>query len=356
MNYKEYNKIRNETIDKYNAGILTNTAFNQEMERLTWQYFRDNKEEIDKKVQKRKEKDAKEKAARQKAKESVKTIQNKDSENKTEQTTKNNNSSSTKSNSTEESFEEMCSTYEGAKKIVDLQIDEMMEKQLDEIQKQYGFSKDVMDQIRATIRGYKTIRLNEEVLISGLERKAEGLLKGFIDKEVNMLKKSPEFLQFQKIRGNISEVSGKIDSFVLKLDNLSNLDEAAFAEKVSGSITTALNKAKSFEEVAKKIDTAFDKLGLPGVNTSSMLGPWIKNLTNVTGKGLAQKIQPIIKKQIGALKAVSTVIKNVNQAIQKFETKVYEMIDKWKTTATEWMKTQEQKLISSVVSSIKISF
>lgn len=250
-----------------------------------------------------------------------------------------------------------------AKQVVQDQLDIAMLKGLEKCKSKFGiFSNIILDEdciaeMRAIIRGHKTVELKNTKLVKELENDAERKIKDLVDNQITRVLELADKIEDKVIKTiePIDKIYNKIDKFIINGNEKINTifkDEKSLSNYIGSSLESLEYKQLRLEKTINKIETITGTLGL-NIDIKSTIKPVIETLNSkITGK-ITTKLMPHIKKHIGEFRDVQ---KRIEEARKKVNAYRDNFIKEQKQRLSSYLNKEASRAIGSLKDSLKKRF
>ena len=250
-----------------------------------------------------------------------------------------------------------------SEQLLSKRLEEDMQKELNNLKSLGKITEEKFIQMRAVIRGHKTITITQAPMITEAVSQVDKYLKDYVDKQakdiigkVNIgdsLKKATGsinsiFTQEKKVYGGLKKISEKLKSF-----EAMSKDDAALA--ITKTLSSNLGKYTNLDKFFKSIDSDMkNKLGQT-IDSKKLLSPVLGKINTNVGAKISAKLQPIIKNHVKVIEKITTKVAKLQARIVAAEKAFKEAVQKFQDMANNFIKDQTKQLADKISSELGIN-
>ena len=231
--------------------------------------------------------------------------------------------------------------------IIDKELNNILDKHVKDIMQKYNNNLKLNECIEAVQNGIRAFKYatyqNENSIEDNKEKVKQELIKilnDATDKNLTQLTNQgvqlirPIFTDTQNQLHNVESYLSDIDKLEIKADMIYDLEK-----KFTGNLSS--------------IDNTLKKYGIES-DISGQVNTQLRTISKDIANDINEYLKPATEYQTKIISSVSTTIKRYETIIEEYQQSVQKLITRWENTAKDYIKQQEEKIISKIASSIKI--
>jgi len=250
-----------------------------------------------------------------------------------------------------------------SQKLLSMRLEQDMQEELDKLKTAGRITEEKYLQMRAVIRGHKTVEITQAELIVNAVSEIDRSLKSYINNQAK------DIMAKINIDGTAKKASSSFDALLSKEKNAYNklktlsgklksfegMTQEKAALAVTNSISKNLNKYTNLNSFFKNLDSSIkDKTGV-AISTQKLFAPVLNRINTNIGEKVSSTLQPIIKKHVKVIEQITTKIATIQARIAAAEKAFKAAVQKYQDLAKNFIQEQTKQLASKVSKELGIN-
>ena len=250
-----------------------------------------------------------------------------------------------------------------SQKLLSMRLEQDMQEELDKLKTAGRITEEKYLQMRAVIRGHKTVEITQAELIVNAVSEIDRSLKSYINNQAK------DIMAKINIDGTAKKASSSFDALLSKEKNAYNklktlsgklksfegMTQEKAALAVTNSISKNLNKYTNLNSFFKNLDSSIkDKTGV-AISTQKLFAPVLNRINTNVGEKVSSTLQPIIKKHVKVIEQITTKIATIQARIAAAEKAFKAAVQKYQDLAKNFIQEQTKQLASKVSKELGIN-
>lgn len=250
-----------------------------------------------------------------------------------------------------------------SQKLLSMRLEQDMQEELDKLKAAGRITEEKYLQMRAVIRGHKTVEITQAELIVNAVSEIDRSLKSYINNQAK------DIMAKINIDGTAKKTSSSFDALLSKEKNTYNklktlsgklksfegMTQEKAALAVTNSISKNLNKYTNLNSFFKNLDSSIkDKTGV-AISTQKLFAPVLNRINTNVGEKVSSTLQPIIKKHVKVIEQITTKIATIQARIAAAEKAFKAAVQKYQDLAKNFIQEQTKQLASKVSKELGIN-
>lgn len=251
--------------------------------------------------------------------------------------------------------------HELSQQLLSKRLEEDMQKELDSLKASGKITDEKYTEMRAVIRGHKTVSITQSPLITQAVSQIDKYLTDYVNKQTKGILAQGNNAAKQALT-SVNSIMSKEKSIFNdlkrasgKLQGYEKMKEKDAALAVTKSISSSLNKFTNLDKFFKSIDSSVQSKTGKSINSKKILGPVLGKINTNVGAKVSAKLQPFIKKHVKTIEKITIKVAKLQARIVAAEKAFKEAIKKYQDMATNFIKDQTKQLAEKVSKEIGIN-